>query len=56
MTVTSWMCDTPRQGIMTLPSNGIRVVNIGATLIVGTIHDNPVGMYTGIYNITFNYN
>ena len=36
--------------------NGIQMVNVGATLKVGTIHDNPVGVYTGTYSITFDFN
>ena len=36
--------------------NGYQVVYVGATLKVGTIIDNPVGMYTGSYSITFDFN
>jgi hypothetical protein len=36
--------------------NGFQIVNVGATLKVGTLNDNPVGVYTGSYSITFVFN
>jgi hypothetical protein len=36
--------------------NGNQVAYVGATLIVGTLNDNPVGIYTGTYAITFDFN
>jgi hypothetical protein len=36
--------------------NGFQVVYIGATLKIGTLQDNPVGIYTGSYIITFDFN
>lgn len=36
--------------------NGFQIVNVGATLKVGTLNDNPVGIYTGSYTITFDFN
>lgn len=36
--------------------NGFQIVNVGATLKVGTLNDNPVGIYTGTYTITFDFN
>lgn len=36
--------------------NGFQVVYVGATLKVGTLIDNPVGIYTGTYSITFDFN
>jgi hypothetical protein len=36
--------------------NGYQIVYVGATLKVGTINDNPVGIYTGSYTITFDFN
>ena len=56
MTVTSWISDPPQQGSTTIPATGARAVKVGATLIVGTVHNNPIGMYSGTFNITFNYN
>ncbi|WP_367328859.1 DUF4402 domain-containing protein [Lentimicrobium sp.] len=35
---------------------GQETVSIGATLQVGPIEDNPVGMYTGSFSLTFAYN
>ena len=56
MLVTNWTSDPPQQHSVAIPRNGHQPVNVGATLIVGNIRDNPVGMYAGTYNITFNYN
>lgn len=36
--------------------NGFQMVYVGATLKVGTLVDNPVGIYTGTFNITFDFN
>jgi len=36
--------------------NGSQVVYVGATLKVGSLIDNPVGIYTGVYTITFDFN
>jgi len=36
--------------------NGFQIVYVGATLKVGTLIDNPVGIYTGTYTITFDFN
>jgi hypothetical protein len=35
---------------------GFQVVRVGATLKVGTLYDNPIGMYIGSYTITFDFN
>jgi len=35
---------------------GSLAVNVGATLTVGSMNDNPVGIYTGTYTIIFAYN
>lgn len=35
--------------------DGFQTVYVGATLKVGNLHDNPVGIYTGSYNITFDF-
>ncbi len=56
MEVTNWK-SVPSAGIGTgLLSGGTLVVKVGATLVVGTINDNPAGMYSGTYSILFNYN
>jgi hypothetical protein len=37
-------------------NNASLTVNVGATLKVGNMVDNPVGIYAGTYAITFSYN
>ena len=37
-------------------NDGALAVNVGATLKVGNMTDNPVGIYAGTYAITFSYN
>jgi hypothetical protein len=54
--VTSWMSDLPQLSNVIIPRSGIQQVNVGATLLVGMAKNNPVGKYSGTYNITFNYN
>ncbi|MDZ7633088.1 MAG: DUF4402 domain-containing protein [Bacteroidales bacterium] len=56
MTVEDWRsvpAPTPGAGML---ENGAQTVYVGATLKVGTINDNPVGIYTGTYSITFDFN
>ncbi|HLN21846.1 MAG TPA: DUF4402 domain-containing protein [Bacteroidales bacterium] len=36
--------------------NGSMTVYVGATLEVGSVEDNPVGIYAGTYSITFDFN
>ncbi len=56
MKVSNWV-SVPQQSMgVVLPEGGSKVVTVGATLKVGTIYDNPVGIYTGTYAITFSYN
>lgn len=56
MLVDSWN-SIPPAGIGTgLLKNGYQTVYIGATLKVGTLSDNPVGIYTGTYEISFDFN
>jgi hypothetical protein len=56
MTVEDWN-SIPAPGTGTgMLRDGAQVVNVGATLNVGTIDDNPVGIYTGTYTITFDFN
>lgn len=56
MKVEQWVSN-PSAGIGTgMLQNGFQVVNVGATLKVGTLNDNPVGVYTGTYIITFDFN
>ncbi len=56
MRVTGWVSHpSPGPGAGTL-REGYQTVYVGATLEVGTITDNPVGIYTGTYTITFDFN
>lgn len=50
---TSVPLPEPGAGLL---ENGSQVVYVGATLKVGTLYDNPVGVYTGTYAITFEFN
>jgi len=54
--ITDWVSSpSPGTGSGRL-NNGFQVVRVGATLIIGTLNDNPVGSYTGTYTITFDFN
>jgi hypothetical protein len=56
MEVHDWV-SIPSQGAGTgLLQNGFQVVYVGATLKVGTLEDNPVGIYKGSYSVTFDFN
>lgn len=56
MRVENWV-SVPSHGVGTgVLQNGVQLVYVGATLKVGTLEDNPVGLYTGVYNITFDFN
>ena len=56
MEVSDWQ-SIPAQGIGTGKlTGGATTVRVGAVLNVGDMNANPVGIYTGIYAITFSYN
>lgn len=56
MLVTNWVSvPSPGPGGGTL-EDGFQTVYVGATLEVGMLSDNPVGIYTGTYTITFDFN
>lgn len=56
MSIDEWFSD-PAPGIGAgMLQNGFQVVFVGATLNVGTMNDNPVGIYTGSFTITFDFN
>jgi hypothetical protein len=56
MQVEEWISDPPPGGdAVTLP-DGSRSISIGATIIVGPLDENPVGLYAGTYLLTFAYN
>ncbi len=47
----------PSAGIGTgMLKNGYQTVYVGARLKAGTLDDNPVGVYRGSYEITFDFN
>jgi hypothetical protein len=56
MLIDDWV-SIPSKGIGTgVLQNGFQVVYVGATLKVGTLNDNPVGVYLGDFIITFDFN
>ena len=56
MKIENWM-SVPAPGTATGKlQDGFQMVYVGATLKVGTLNDNPVGIYTGTYIITFDFN
>lgn len=56
MVISDWISDPgPGMGAGVL-SKGCRVVKVGAKLKVGSLEDNPVGIYAGTYTITFDFN
>ena len=56
MIVKDWVSiPTPGIGAGKLRS-GFQIVYVGATLKVGTLNDNPIGIYMGSYTITFDFN
>ncbi|HEY9116146.1 MAG TPA: DUF4402 domain-containing protein [Bacteroidales bacterium] len=56
MQVIDWVSDPPSGSNITLVEGGTQTVYVGATLVVGNIIDNPSGLYSGTYSITFDYN
>jgi len=56
MTIVEWnSVPAPGPGAGML-QDGYQIVSVGATLKVGTLYDNPVGIYTGVYTVTFDFN
>ena len=56
MLIQDWISE-PEQGIGTgTLQEGFQVVYVGATLKVGPLYENPVGIYTGTYAVTFDFN
>ncbi len=56
MEVSAWVSDPPVGAGTGISDDGSQVVKVGATLEVGIRNDNPVGLYSGSYSITFAYN
>jgi len=54
--VQDWISNPPAGAGTGMLYDGFQVVYVGATLKVGSLADNPVGTYTGTYNITFDFN
>lgn len=56
MTVINWESIPAISSSIKILSSGVLTLNVGATLRVGNMIDNPVGLYSGTYIITFSYN
>jgi hypothetical protein len=56
MMVNNWVSYPPSGNGTGALANGQQFVYLGATLNVGSILDNPVGMYSGAFSLTFAYN
>lgn len=56
MTVSGWESVPPAGIGAGVLAGGSLAVNVGATLTVGNMNDNPVGIYSGTYSIVFAYN
>ncbi|OFX78778.1 MAG: hypothetical protein A2X19_10665 [Bacteroidetes bacterium GWE2_39_28] len=56
MTVLNWESIPAVSSSIKILSSGVLTLNVGATLRVGNMVDNPVGMYSGTYVVTFSYN
>lgn len=56
MTVSGWESVPPAGIASGALEGGSLAVNVGATLTVGSVNDNPVGIYAGTYSIIFAYN
>ncbi len=56
MTVGKWESIPPAGLSAGVLNGGSQAISVGATLNVGGMNDNPVGIYSGTYSITFAYN
>ena len=56
MFVENWISISEKEIGAGLLQNGFQTVYVGATLKIGSIFDNPVGIYTGTYTVTFDLN
>lgn len=56
MEVSDWLTIPETSDSCMKLAGGSQTVMVGATLKVGSIDDNPKGVYTGSYQITFAYN
>lgn len=56
MTVGAWESNPASTVPVSLGATGTVNLNVGATLTVGDLTANPLGKYTGTFDITFAYN
>lgn len=56
MIVENWETDPPAGTETQILPDGSQFISVGAILVVGNIEDNPVGMYSGTFQLTFVYN
>jgi len=56
MLVDDWVSSPPAGTGTGLLQNGVQTVFVGATLKIGTLDENPVGIYKGSYTVTFDFN
>jgi hypothetical protein len=56
MIIENWMSNPGLGTGAGILQDGYQIVYVGATLKVGPLSDNPVGIYAGTYTITFDFN
>jgi hypothetical protein len=56
MTVDGWVSDPPAGAETSTLPDGSRIISVGATLSIGPVDENPVGIYAGSFELTFSYN
>lgn len=56
MIIENWMSNPAPGAGAGILQDGSQTVYVGATLKVGTLQDNPVGIYAGTFTITFDFN
>ncbi len=56
MIIDDWISDSGTDTGVGILFNGEQIIYLGATLKVGSLEDNPVGIYSGTYTVTFDFN
>jgi hypothetical protein len=56
MTVSGWNATSAQGSDSYILAGGTQMIKVGATLKVGSPDQNPKGVYTGSYKVTFDYN
>jgi hypothetical protein len=56
MEVSNWISYPQAGNGTSVLDSGQQFIYLGATLKVGSILDNPAGLYSGVFNLTFAYN